>query len=165
MQGLSGQCQMVLPIPASTEPDISLGAAITSNHFPSNGSSQTVVYHIAEVGGNLSVGDTLRLAKVHGFSFALNVADFSVLVGGSLYFLDNYRWKAISTDPTYFYLILKGPNNAIGSILPNQQLHVSLVITRNTDDVSSFALVARLRRANGELNLTNNHHSLALFAE
>jgi hypothetical protein len=165
LQGMAAYAQSILPIPASTAPNMVLDGHITSNLFAAPGSSQTIVYHIAEQAGNLSVGDTLRIAKIYGFTFSLNIADYSTMVGGNFYVLDNYRWKLINTHPTYIYLVLTGPNNAPGTILPNQLLHVSLVITRFTTNVSSFALAAQLRRADGELDLSDNKHSVVVHAE
>ncbi len=149
------------------DPDISLGSDVSGNLFTAIGSPQTIVYHIAEVGGSAAVGDTLRITRVAGYSLSFNFATYSVVVGGTTYLLDNFRWKIDNSNPAFFSLILTDQNNELnpGTMNANQRAYLAVVLTRYTNDISSFTLSARLRRANGELNLSNNLHSIAFSAE
>lgn len=153
--------------PAGTAPDITLGSDITGSLFTTAGASQTIVYNIAEVAGNPSVGDTIRITKVSGFTISFNPAIASTVVGATNYILDNARWKIDNSNPAFVSIILTDPANASnpGTLLCNQRVNVSVTLTRNTPNISTFTLSARLRRANGELNLANNLNSIILAAE
>jgi large repetitive protein len=153
--------------PAGTAPDISLGSDITGSLFTAPGTSQTIVYNIAEIAGNPAVGDTIRITRVAGFTINFNPAIFSTVVGGTNYVLDNARWKIDNSNPAFVSIILTNPSNpaAPGTLLCNQRVNVSVTLTRNTPNISTFTLSARLRRANGELNLSNNLNSIILAAE
>jgi large repetitive protein len=152
--------------PTGTAPNISLGSDITSSFFATSGVSQTIVYNVAEIAGNPAVGDTIRITRVSGFTINLNTAIFSTVVGSTTYTLDNSRWKIDNTDPSFVSIILTNPLGAgPGTLLCNQRVNVAVTLTRNTTDVSTFTLSARLRRANGELILTNNLNSIIMTAE
>lgn len=153
--------------PTGTAPDISLGSDITGSLFTAAGTSQTIVYNVTEIAGNPSVGDTIRITKVSGFTINFNSATFSTVVGGTTYTLDNARWKIDNTDPAFVSIILTDPAGPAtpGTLLCNQRVNVAVTLTRNTTDISTFTLSARLRRANGELNLNNNLNSIILAAE
>ena len=152
--------------PIGTAPNISLGSDITSSFFATSGISQSIVYNVAEIAGNPAVGDTIRITRVSGFTINLNTAIFSTTVGSTTYTLDNSRWKIDNTDPAFVSIILTNPLGAgPGTLLCNQRVNVAVTLTRNTTDVSTFTLSARLRRANGELILTNNLNSIIMTAE
>jgi SprB repeat len=152
--------------PTGTAPNISLGSDITSSFFATSGVSQTIVYNVAEIAGNPAVGDTIRITRVSGFTINLNTAIFSTVVGATTYTLDNSRWKIDNTDPSFVSIILTNPLGAgPGTLLCNQRVNVAVTLTRNTTDISTFTLSARLRRANGELILNNNLNSIIMTAE
>jgi hypothetical protein len=153
--------------PAGTAPDISLGSDITGSLFITPGTSQTIVYNIAEIAGNPSVGDTIRITRVAGFTINFNPAIASTVVGATNYILDNARWKIDNSNPSFVSIILTDPANAAnpGRLLCNERVNVAVTLTRNTPNISTFTLSARLRRANGELNLSNNLNSIILAAE
>jgi hypothetical protein len=152
--------------PTGTAPNISLGSDITGSLFLTSGVTQTIVYNVAEIAGNPAVGDTIRITRVNGFTINLNTAIFSTTVGTTTYTLDNSRWKIDNTDPAFVSIILTNPLAAgPGTLLCNQRVNVAVTLTRNTTDVSTFTLSARLRRANGELILTNNLNSIIMAAE
>ncbi|MCP9751973.1 SprB repeat-containing protein [Ferruginibacter sp. HRS2-29] len=153
--------------PTGTAPDISLGSDITGSLFTAAGSSQTIVYNVTEIAGNPSVGDTIRITKVSGFTISFNSATFSTVVSGTTYTLDNARWKIDNSDPSFVSIILTDPAgpSTPGTLLCNQRVNVAVTLTRNTTDVSTFTLSARLRKSNGELNLSNNLNSVILAAE
>jgi SprB repeat len=153
--------------PTGTAPDISLGSDITGSLFATTGTSQTIVYNVTEIAGNPSVGDTIRITRVSGFTISFNPAVFSTTVGGTTYVLDNSRWKIDNSNPSFVSIILTDPNNASapGTLLCNQRVNVSVTLTRNTPNISTFTLSARLRRSNGEVNLANNLNSIILTAE
>ncbi len=157
----------VITQPIGTAPNISLGSDITGSLFATNGVSQTIVYNVTEIAGNPAVGDTIRITKVAGFNINFNTAIFSTLVGTTTYTLDNARWKIDNSNPSFVSIILTDPLNASnpGTLLCNQRVNVAVTLTRNTTDVSTFTLSARLRRANGEVNLTNNFNSIVLSAD
>jgi large repetitive protein len=153
--------------PVGTAPNLSLGSDITSSFFATSGVTQTIVYAVSEIAGNPAVGDTIRITRVAGFTINLNTAIASTTVGSTTYTLDNARWKIDNTDPAFVSIILTNPLNATapGTILCNQTVRVAVSLTRNTTDLSTFTLSARLRRANGELILTNNLNSIIMTAE
>ncbi len=152
--------------PTGTAPNISLGSDITSSFFATSGVTQTIVYNVAEIAGNPAVGDTIRITRVAGFTINLNTAIFSTVVGSTTYTLDNARWKIDNTDPSFVSIILTNPvGPGPGTLLCNQRVNVAVTLTRNTTDVSTFTLSARLRRANGELILSNNLNSIIMTAE
>jgi hypothetical protein len=158
---------IIITQPTGGIPDITLGSDYTGNLFLTPGITQTIVYNIAEINGNSAVGDTLRITKVAGFTINFNPTLFSTVVGGTTYALDNTRWKIDNTDPAFVSIILTDPLNAAnpGTLLCNQLVRVAVTLTRNTSDISIFPLSARLRRANGEVNLTNNFNSIVFTAE
>jgi hypothetical protein len=153
--------------PVGTAPNISLGSDITGSFFASAGVSQTIVYNVAEIAGNPAVGDTIRITKVAGFTISFNTAIFSTVVGSTTYMLDNSRWKIDNSNPAFVSIILTDPLNPSGpgTLLCNERVNVAVTLTRNTTDISTFTLSARLRRANGEVNLSNNLNSIILTAE
>lgn len=153
--------------PLGIAPNISLGSDITSSFFPASGTSQTIVYNVSEIAGNPSVGDTIRITRVTGFTINLNTAIFSTVVGGTTYNLDNSRWKIDNSNSAFVSIILTDPSNPAnpGTLLCNERVNVAVTLTRNTTDVSTFTLSARLRRSNGELILTNNLNSIIMTAE
>lgn len=165
--GCTATANATVAQPTGIAPDISLGSDITGSFFGTSGVTQTIVYNISEIAGNVSVGDTLRLTRVAGFSINFNVASNSTIVGGTTYTLDNSRWKIDNSDPAFVSIILTNPANpATSGILScRESVNVSVTLTRNTTDVSTFTLSARLRKSNGELNLNNNLNSIILTAE
>jgi large repetitive protein len=158
---------IIITQPVGGIPDITLGSDFTGNFFTAAGVSQTIVYNIAEIAGNSSVGDTLRITKPAGFTITFNPTIFSTTVGATTYALDNPRWKIDNSNPAFTSIILTDPSNATnpGTLLCNTLVRVAVTITRNTSNISTFTLSARLRRANGELNLTNNLNSIIMTAE
>jgi hypothetical protein len=153
--------------PSGTAPDISLGSDITGSLFPANGASQTIVYNITEIAGNPAVGDTLRITKVAGFDITFNTSLTSTTIAPTTYTLDNPNWKVDNSNPAFISIILKAPLDAPGAGTINcaERRNIAITLTRNTTDISTFPLSARLRRANGELNLSNNFNSIVFTAE
>jgi hypothetical protein len=158
---------VVITQPTGGIPDISLGSDFTGSLFAAPGTSQTIVYNIAEIGGNSAVGDTLRITKVSGFTITFNPTLFSATVGGSTYALDNPRWKIDNSNPAFVSIILTDPLNssAAGTLLCNQLVRVAVTLTRNTSNISTFTLSSRLRKADGEVNLNNNLNSIIFAAD
>jgi hypothetical protein len=158
---------IIITQPVGGIPDITLGSDITGSLFATPSTTQTIVYNVAEIGGNSSVGDTLRITKVAGFTINFNPTLFSTVVGGTTYTLDNTRWKIDNSNPSFVSIILTDPANAAnpGTLLCNQLVRIAVSVTRNTSNISTFTLSARLRKANGELNLNNNLNSIIMTAE
>jgi hypothetical protein len=153
--------------PSGTVPDISLGSDITGSLFATNGTSQTIVYNITEIAGNPAVGDTLRITKVAGFDITFDAALTSTTITPTTYVLDNPNWKVDNSNPAFISIILKAPLDAPGPGTINcaERRNIAITLTRNTTNISTFPLSARLRRANGELNLSNNFNSIVFTAE
>ena len=158
---------IIITQPVGGVPDISLGSDVTGSLFSAPGVSQTIVYNIAEIAGNSAIGDTIRITKVAGFTINFNPTIFSTVVGSTTYTLDNPRWKIDNSNPAFVSIILTDPNNAAnaGTLLCNQLVRVAVSITRNTTNISTYTLSARLRQANGEVNLSNNLNSIIFAAE
>ncbi|MFZ4771383.1 MAG: beta strand repeat-containing protein, partial [Ferruginibacter sp.] len=158
---------IVITQPAGGTPDISLGSDFTGSLFATAGVTQTIVYNVAEIAGNASVGDTIRITKVSGFTINFNPTIFSTTVGSTTYTLDNPNWKIDNSNPSFVSIILTDPGNALnpGTLLCNQLVRVAVSITRNTSNISTFTLSARLRKANGEINLGNNLNSIIFAAD
>jgi len=156
---------IVITTPSST-PDISLGSDVTATAFNAPGATQTIVYNIAEIDSAASVGDTIRITKVNGFSINFNNRQTQATVGSTSYNVDNINWKIDNSNPAFLSIILTDPGNSNGpgTIFCSQTLRVAISITRNTTDISQFTLSARLRRANGETNLTNNMNTIVMSA-
>lgn len=153
--------------PTSTAPDITLGSDVSGSLFTTTGTTQTIVYNVAEIAGNAAVGDTIRITRVSGYTINFNNASFFATVNGTTYTLDNARWKIDYSNPAFVSIILTDPANAAnpGTLLCLQRVFVAITLTRNTPNVSTFALSSRLRRANGELNLGNQLNSIVFAAE
>jgi hypothetical protein len=166
-RGCTATVTVTITQPTGTAPDISLGSDITGSLFAAPGASQTIVYNVTEIAGNPAVGDTIRITRPSGFTISFNNSLFTTTVGSTVYVLDNSRWKLDNSNPAFASLILTDPGNATapGTILCNERVNVSVTLTRNTANISTFTLSARLRRANGELNLNNNLNSIVLTAE
>jgi len=158
---------IVITQPAGGIPDITLGSDVTGTLFATPGVTQTIVYNVAEINGTSAVGDTIRITKVAGFTINFNPTLFSTVVGPTTYNLDNTRWKIDNTNPAFVSIILTDPMNPSGpgTILCNQLVRVAVSITRNTSNISTYTLSARLRRANGEVNLSNNLNSIIFAAD
>lgn len=158
---------IVITQPTGGIPDISLGSDVTGGFFATPGITQTIVYNIAEIAGNSAVGDTLRITKVNGFSINFNPTVTSTTVGATTYSLDNPRWKIDNSNPAFVSIILTDPSNTNnpGTLFCNQLVRVAVTITRNTSNISTFTLSARLRKADGEVNLDNNLNSIIFAAE
>jgi hypothetical protein len=158
---------IVITQPVGGIPDITLGSDITGSLFLTPGTTQTIVYNVAEIGGNSAVGDTIRITKVAGFTITFNPTLLSAVVGATTYTLDNTRWKIDNSNPSFVSIILTDPANAAnpGTLLCNQLVRVAVSITRNTSNISTFTLSARLRKANGEANLNNNLNSIIMAAD
>ncbi|MBC7937950.1 MAG: SprB repeat-containing protein [Rhizobacter sp.] len=158
---------IIITQPIGGIPDISLGSDVTGSLFTTPGVTQTIVYNIAEIAGNSAVGDTLRITKVNGFTINFNPTIFSTTVGATTYALDNPRWKIDNSNPAFVSIILTDPGNSSnpGTLFCNQLVRVAVSITRNTSNISTFTLSARLRQANGEVNLNNNLNSIIFAAE
>ncbi|MBC7936596.1 MAG: SprB repeat-containing protein [Rhizobacter sp.] len=162
---------IIITQPVGGIPDITLGSDISGSLFATPGVTQTVVYNVAEINGNSAVGDTIRITKVAGFTINFNPTIFSVVVGSgpgaTTYALDNPRWKIDNTNPAFVSIILTDPANpgGPGTLLCNQLVNVAVTITRNTSNISTFPLSARLRQANGETALSNNFNSVVLTAD
>ena len=166
-KGCTATVTVTITQPTGTAPDISLGSDITGSLFATSGTSQTIVYNITEIAGNPSVGDTLRITNPAGFTISFNNSLFTTTVGGTAYVLDNARWKIDNSNTAFTSIILTHPTNpaAPGTLLCNEHVNVAVTLTRNTTNISTFTLSARLRRSNGELNLNNNLNSIVLTAE
>lgn len=158
---------IVITQPVGGIPDITLGSDLTGSFFAAPGASQTIVYNVAEIGGNSAVGDTIRITKVSGFTITFNSTIFSTVVGGTTYSLDNPRWKIDNSNPAFVSIILTDPLNATapGTLLCNQLVRVAVTLTRNTSNISTFTLSSRLRKADGEVNLNNNLNSIIFTAD
>ena len=152
----------VITQPIGGTPDLTLGADFTDNLFVTVGESETIVYNIAEVNGNSAVGDTLQITKIDGYTITFNPTLFTTTVNATAYNLDNTRWKIDNSNPAFVRIILTDPLNAgnPGTLLCNQLVRVAVSITRNTTNASIFPVSARIRRANGEVNLKNNLNSI-----
>lgn len=153
--------------PSGTNTDLSLGSDITGSLFATNGTSQTIVYNISEIAGNPAVGDTLRITKVAGFDITFNDALTSVVVAPTTYTLSNPNWKIDNSNPAFVSIIKKAAGNlpGPGTIGCGETEFISITLTRNTTDISTFPLSARIRKADGELNLSNNFNSIIFTAE
>lgn len=153
--------------PSGTNTDLSLGSDITGSLFATNGTAQTIVYNISEIAGNPAVGDTLRITKVAGFDITFNDALTSVVVAPTTYTLDNANWKIDNSNPAFVSIIKKAAGGVpgAGTIGCGETVFISVTLTRNTTDISTFPLSARIRKANGELNLSNNFNSIIFTAE
>jgi SprB repeat len=158
---------IIITQPAGGLPDITLGADYTGNLFAAPGTSHTIVYNITEINGAAATGDTLRITKVSGFTITLNPALTGITIGGTNYALDNPRWKISNSHPSFTSIILTDPGNALnpGTLLCNEAVRVAVTFTRNSADIAAFTVSARLRRANGEVNMANNLNSIVFVAE
>ncbi len=158
---------IIIGQPSGTAPDVSLGSDISSTLFATTGVSKTIVYNITEIAGNPAVGDTIRITNPSGFTINFNSTLTSATVGGTTYVLDNSNWKIDNSNPAFTSIILTDPANVAnpGTLLCNERKNVSITLTRNTTNISTFTLSARFRKANGELNLNNNLNSIILTAE
>jgi hypothetical protein len=147
--------------------DISLGSDVTATAFNATGATQTIVYNIAEIAASASVGDTLRITKVNGFTINFSATQTQATVGSTTYNVDNTNWKIDNSNPSFLSIILTDPGNSNGpgTILCSQLVRVAVSITRNTPNISVFTLSARLRKSNGEVNLNNNLNSIIFSAE
>jgi hypothetical protein len=157
---------IVITTPSST-PDISLGSDVTATAFNAPGVNQTIVYNITEIAAAASVGDTIRITKVNGFTINFSPTQTQAIVGSTTYNVDNSRWKIDNSNAAFLSIILTDPGNSSGpgTILCSQLVRVAISITRNTPDISGFTLSARLRKSNGEVNLNNNLNSIIFSAE
>lgn len=153
--------------PSGTATDLSLGSDITGSLFATNGTSQTIVYNISEIAGNPAVGDTLRITKVAGFDITFDDALTSTLVAPTTYTLDNPNWKIDNSNPAFVSIIKKAAGGLPGPGVLNcaERVNIAITLTRNTTNISTFPLSARLRKADGELNLSNNFNSIIFTAE
>jgi hypothetical protein len=152
--------------PTGTATDLSLGSDISGSLYATNGVAQTIVYNISEIAGNPAVGDTLRITKVAGFDITFNNALTSVLIAPTTYSLDNPGWKIDNSNPAFVSIIKKASAGAgPGTINCGETLKIAITLTRNTTNISTFPLSARIRKANGELNLSNNFNSIIFTAE
>ncbi len=153
--------------PVAGIPDITLGSDISGALFASPGVTQTIVYNVAEINGNVAVGDTIRITKVAGFTINLNPTIFSTSATGAPLALDNPRWKLDNSNPAFVSIILTDPSDVSvpGTLLCNQLVRVAITITRYSANISTFTLSARLRQANGETDLSNNFNSIVFSAD
>jgi SprB repeat len=165
--GCTATVTAVVGQPSGTNTDLSLGSDITGSLFATNGTSHTIVYNISEIAGNPAVGDTLRITKVAGFDITFNDAITSVVVTPTTYTLDNPNWKVDNSNPAFVSIIKKAAGNlpGPGTIGCGETVFISVTLTRNTTDISTFPLSARIRKADGELNLSNNFNSIIFTAE
>ena len=152
--------------PAGTLPDISLGSDYSDNFFVAPGSESTIIFNVTEIAGNPATGDTIRIIKNAGYTFTFDVAATNFTIGATNYPLDNSRWKLNTSDPAFVSLIFDpAQNNTAGTINCGARVFVSVKLTRNTVNVSSFTLSARLRKANNEGSLSNNLNTITFTAE
>lgn len=153
--------------PSGTNTDLSLGSDISGSLFAAAGASQTIVYNISEIAGNPAIGDTLRITKVAGFDITFNDALTSVVLSPTTYTLNNPNWKIDNSNPAFVSIIKKadGGGAGPGTIGCGETEFISITLTRNTTDISTFPLSARIRRADGELNLSNNFNSIVFTAD
>ncbi len=158
---------IVITQPVGGIPDITLGSDISGSLFATPGVTQTIVYNVAEINGTSAVGDTIRITKVAGFTINFDPTIFSTTATGAPLALDNPRWKIDNSNPAFVSIILTDPSNTSnpGTLLCNQLVRVAITITRNTPNISTFTLSARLRQANGETNLSNNFNSIVFAAD
>ena len=157
---------VVVTQPAGLFPDISLGSDYTANFFAANGATNTIVYNVSEIAGNPAVGDTIRLTKVAGYQFTFNSSTTAVTIGSTPYAVDNSRWKVDISNPAFVSLIFDPAHNSTpGMINCGEVVYISIDVTRNTPNLSTFTLSGRLRRANTEVNLSNNLNSIVFTAE
>jgi hypothetical protein len=157
---------IVITAPSGTT-DISLGSDVTATAFNAPGITQTIVYNIAEIAASASVGDTIRITKVNGFTINFSATQTQATVGSTTYNVDNTNWKIDNSNAAFVSIILTDPGNSNGpgTILCSSLVRVAISITRNTPDISVFTLSARLRKADGEVNLNNNLNSIIFSAE
>jgi hypothetical protein len=157
---------IVITTPSST-PDITLGSDVTLTAFSAPGVTQTIVYNIAEIDSAASVGDTIRITKVNGYTINFSNTQTQATVGSTTYNLDNSRWKIDNSNAAFLSIILTDPlnSNNAGTLLCSERVNVAISITRNTPDISVFTLSARLRKSDGEVDLNNNLNSIIFSAE
>ena len=144
-----------------------MGSDVTATAFNAPGITQTIVYNIAEIAASASVGDTIRITKVNGFTINFSATQTQAVVGSTTYNVDNTNWKIDNSNAAFVSIILTDPGNSNGpgTILCSSIVRVAISITRNTPDISVFTLSARLRKADGEVNLNNNLNSIIFSAE
>jgi hypothetical protein len=165
--GCTAQSAAIVITAPSGITDITLGSDATATAFNAPGATQTIVYNIAEIAAAASVGDTIRITKVNGFTINFSNTQTQATVGSTSYNVDNSKWKIDNSNAAFLSIILTDPGNSSGpgTILCSQLVRVAISITRNTSDISVFALSARLMKAKGEVNLNNNLNSIIFSAE
>ena len=165
--GCTAQSSAIVITAPSGTTDISLGSDVTATAFNAPGITQTIVYNIAEIAASASVGDTIRITKVNGFTINFSATQTQAVVGSTTYNVDNTNWKIDNSNAAFVSIILTDPGNSNGpgTILCSSIVRVAISITRNTPDISVFTLSARLRKADGEVNLNNNLNSIIFSAE
>jgi hypothetical protein len=153
--------------PGGTNADLSLGADYTANFFAANGVEHTIMYNVSEIGGNPAVGDTIRLTKISGYDFTFDNTLTTTTISFVPYTLNNTQWKIDNSNPAFVSLIKIDPINPLnpGTINCGQLVRVAIKMKRNTPNISTFTLSARLRKANNEVNLANNLNSIVFTAE
>jgi hypothetical protein len=162
----SSSNSIIVTEPPGMLPDISLGSDYNGNFFLVPATENTIVYNVAEIAGNPATGDTIRIIKIAGYNFSFDGAATSFTIGATSYPLDNSRWKLDVSDPAFASLILDpNQNSNPGTLNCGGRVYVSLKITRNTANISSFTLSSRLRRSDGEASLSNNLNTIAFTAE
>jgi hypothetical protein len=164
-------CTRIVPAtitePSGINADLSLGADYTANFFAANGVEHTIMYNVSEIGGNPAVGDTIRLTKVAGYDFTFDNTLTTTTISFVPYTLNNTQWKIDNSNPAFVSLIKIDPINPLnpGTINCGQLVRVAIKMKRNTPNISTFTLSARLRKANNEVNLANNLNSIVFTAE
>lgn len=152
--------------PAGTLPNISLGADFDGNFFGSPGIEKLIVYNVSEVDGNAATGDTIRIISTPGYTITFDNTATSATIGATTYPLDNSRWKLDNSNPTFASLIMDPlQNNVAGTLGCSQRVYVSINLTRNTANASTFSMSSRLRKANNEVSLGNNLNTIVFTAE
>ena len=164
--GCSSSRTATVTEPPGTLPDISLGADYSSSFFLAMGAENTIVYNVSEIAGNAATGDTIRIVKPTGYSFTFDATATNIDIGSTSYILDNNRWKLDNSSPLFASLILDPSHNSTpGTLNCGGRVFVSLKLKRNTLNVSTFSLSARLRKTNNETFIANNLSSILFTAE
>ena len=164
--GCSNSVTAVVTEPTGTLPDISLGSDYTANFFAAPGIENTIVYNVAEIAGNAATGDTIRITKVSGYTLSFDGLATSATIGATTYTLNNSKWKMDISNPSFVSLIYDPLQNSTpGTLSCGERVYVAVKFTRVSANVSTFSLSARLRKANAEVNLTNNLNSIVFTAE
>jgi hypothetical protein len=164
--GCSNSTTATVTEPPGILPDISLGSDYDANFFTIVGAESNIVFNISEIAGNAATGDTVRIIRIPGYSFIFDGAATNMIIGSTNYPLDNSRWKIDESNPSFISIIFDPAHNSVpGTLNCGGRVYISIKFKRNTANISTFSVSARLRKANNEVALLNNLNSIVFTAE